>query len=87
MLVTNKERMSQLASAIDSNLNILRDALSNRNMLEEPASNIVPNVTIGNILVRIKDITDIIAAKSDDAPKYWASIKLPYTEDTFPVER
>ena len=85
MLITNKERMAQLASALDSAINIIRDNMSERNLLETPASPYT-EVTIGNILHHMRKLAQTIAGNSEDAPKYWANVSIPYTEDTFPVE-
>ena len=86
MLVTNKERMAQIASALESSLNLIRDELSRRNMLEEPISPNVQNVTIGNILHNMRESIAIVAGTSENTPKYWANVTVPYNEDTFPVE-
>ena len=85
MLITNKERMAQLASALDSAINIIRDNMSERNLLETPVASYT-NVTIGNVLHRMRELTQTIAGNSEDAAKYWANVSIPYTEDTFPVE-
>jgi len=85
MLITNKERMVQLASALDVNISLIRTALSDRNLLETPVSPYT-EVTIGNILHHMRKLAQTIAGNSEDAPKYWANVSIPYTEDTFPVE-
>lgn len=85
MLITNRERMIQLSSALNSSITILKNAMSDRKLLDVPVASCT-NITIGELLDRMSEMTHTIGGSSKDAPKYWADVDLPYTEDTFPVE-
>lgn len=88
MKITNKERMSQLGSAITSNVSVLSTILQRNHpdILGEKPFRTNPNKTIDNLLKDILSITETICGEGEEAKYYYADLNLGYTEDTFPVE-
>lgn len=85
MKVTNTERMTQLGSSISTLADVIQGKLS-EDVLNTKLSR-VSNMTIGEALVCIAQMADTVCGQGREAKYYYADIDLPYTEDTFPVER
>lgn len=85
MKVTNTERMTQLGSSISTLADTILAKLG-EDVLNTKLSR-VSNMTISDALVYIAKMGDTVCGQGREAKYYYADIDLPYTEDTFPVER